>query len=430
MKLSVLKQDYMEKARQLFKTGFFHIFGSNSINQVVRFAYSILIVRVIPKSNFGIFNAANNIFVLILLLSGLSIDSSVLQLSSEQQDNTERTHDLMQYGYRFGLSFNAVLSMVVLLIALFVPLPVQGSSLLLGLMVLLPLLDIIKRLQIIYLRVTLQNRAYAEANTLDTIAVSVLTILCAKLWWEKGIVWAQYMSLLFISVYMWLKLKVPFISKRPSLSAVDRHDLWKLSLITTLNNSLGSLLSMLGATILSFAVPDENLIADYRVASIIPYALDFIPLSLMTYAYPYFARHKDDLPWVRSKYSLLLRGCGLFNLLVTIGGIVLARPIFSIIFSSQYLDAVTPFRILMVSFFISGTFRILAGNLLVTQRRLQFNLLNGILGAVVSILCNVLLIPKFKSNGAALSQLISMSVTGMLGTGYFLYVIRSRSKEA
>ena len=197
-------------------------------------------------------------------------------------------------------------------------------------------------------------------------------------------------------------------------------------MITTLNNSLGSLLSMLGATILSFVVPDENLIADYRVASLIPYALDFIPLSLMTYAYPHFAQHKDDREWVSSKYRLLLRGCGLFNLVVTIGGIVLARPIFSIMFSSQYLNAVTPFRILMISFFVSGTFRILAGNLLVTQRRLQFNLVNGILGAVVSILCNVLLIPRYSSNGAAISQLISMSVTGMLATGYFMYILKKK----
>lgn len=427
MNISDLKQEYKEKAGQLFKTGFFHIFGSNSINQVVRFAYGILIVRVIPKANFGIFNAANNIFVLILLLSGLSIDSSVLQLSSEQQDNTQRTDDLLQYGYHFGLRFNALLSATVLLIALFAPLPIAGSAALLGLMALLPPLDIIKRVQVIYLRVTLQNKAYAEANTLDTVAVSVLTILCAHFWWEKGIVWAQYLSLLFIILYMWRKLKVPFIRKRPALCDTDRRDLWKLSMITTLNNSLGSLLSMLGATILSFVVPDENLIADYRVASLIPYALDFIPLSLMTYAYPHFARHKDDREWVSSKYRLLLRGCGLFNLVVTIGGIVLARPIFSIMFSSQYLNAVTPFRILMISFFVSGTFRILAGNLLVTQRRLQFNLVNGILGAVVSILCNVLLIPRYYSNGAAISQLISMSVTGMLATGYFLYILKKKS---
>ncbi len=419
----------MEKARELFKTGFFHIFGSNSINQVVRFAYGILIVRVIPRANFGVFNAANNVFALLLLASGLSIESSVLQLSSEQQDNTERTNDLLQYGYHFGLRFNAVLSAAVLMIALFIPLPVQGSATLLGLMALLPLLDIVKKIQITYLRVTLQNQAYAEANTLDTIVVSALTILCARLWWEKGIVWAQYLSLLFIVLYLWFKLKVPFVSKRPALSATDRRDLRTLSLITTLNNSLGNLLSLLGATILSFVVPDENLIADYKVASIIPYALEFIPLSLMTYAYPHFARHKDDLPWVRSKYSLLLRGCGLFNLLITIGGIVLARPIFSIVFSQVYLNAVAPFRILMVSYFISGTFRILAGNLLVTQRRLKFNLFNGILGAAVSILCNVLLIPRFSSSGAALSQLISMSVTGIVGTGYFLYVIKTKARE-
>lgn len=183
MNISDLKQDYKEKAGQLFKTGFFHIFGSNSINQVVRFAYGILIVRVIPKANFGIFNAADNIYVLVLLLSGLAIDSAVLQLSSEQQEDTKRTERLLQYGYRYGLKVNTVLSAVILLIALFIPLPVAGSAPLLAMMTLLPLLDIIKRMQVIYLRVTLQNKAFAKVNTLDTVIVSALTVICAKLWW-------------------------------------------------------------------------------------------------------------------------------------------------------------------------------------------------------------------------------------------------------
>lgn len=425
-----MNRRWLNGARGLFQTGFFHIFGSNTINQMVRFAYGILIVRVIPKPNFGVFTAANNIFALLLLFSGLSVDSAILQLSSEQQENEPRTRALLQYGYRFGLATNAFLSLAIVAIALFIPLPTEGSALLLGLMALLPPMDILKRIQVIYLRVSLKNREFAEANTLDTVAVSALTILCAKLWWEQGIVWAQYLSTAFIVLYLWLKLKVPFVGRAGALGGADRRDVWKIALISTLNNSLGSLLSMLGATILAFSVPDEYLIADYKVASLIPNALSFIPLSLMTYAYPYFARHKNDLGWVREKYGLLLKGVGIFHLLVAAGGIALAYPGFRLVFGPEYLAAVPPFRILMVSFFVSGTFRTMAGNLLVTQRRLQFNLVNGIIGAAVNILCSLWLIPRYSSIGAALAQLISMTVTGALGTGYFIRIINPRDKEA
>lgn len=219
------------------------------------------------------------------------------------------------------------------------------------------------------------------------------------------------------------RFRVPSFQATNSLERADRKDLLQIAGISSLNNALSQLLSLLGTFMLGLIISDADSIAGYKVASVIPMALGFIPGSLMMYAYPYFARNKDNREWVAGKYRFIMIYAGLGNLLITLGGILLAEPIIRLIFGWQYLDAVLPFRILMASYFISGTFRTIAGNLLVTQRKLKVNLANGIIGGLSSIVLNALLIPAYGSAGAAWSYMITMIITGIHYTAYFIRTI-------
>lgn len=421
------KNSYLHKLlymlSRLAKNGFFHIFGSSTINQIVHFAYGILIVRVISKEEYGIFGYANNVYTMFMLLSGFGIVSAILQLASEHAGDERVAAGLLQYGYRFGISVNVGLAILILLVAWLIPLPIEGSNVLLGMMFLLPVPLIIKDLQIVWLRVNLRNKDYGTVNTLNAVLVSVLTILGAWLLRSTGIIIAQYLVAAFMLLFLWKHHRVPFLTRAEPLSQTDRRDLFGIAGISTLNNALSQLLSLLGTFMLGLVIADANSIAGYKVASVIPLALNFIPGSLMLYAYPYFARNKDNREWVISKYRLIMIYAGLGNLLIALFGILLAVPIIRILFGSQYLDAVVPFRVLMASYFFSGTFRTIAGNLLVTQRKLKVNLANGIIGGFISISFNALLIPVYGSIGAALAYLLTMIVTGIHYTAYFIVTI-------
>jgi O-antigen/teichoic acid export membrane protein len=142
------------------------------------------------------------------------------------------------------------------------------------------------------------------------------------------------------------------------------------------------------------------------------------------FAYPYFARHKNDREWVSKVYRQITLGMSFVNMVIVLCGVLFAEPIISLFFGRIYLDSVEPFRILMVSYFISGTFHTIAGNLLVTQRKLKFNLFAGILGALFSMVLNVLLIPELHSVGAAMTQLITNAMLGIISTVYFIKVVK------
>lgn len=421
--------DLKSLSTRLVHSGFFHIFGSSTVNQFIQFAHGILIIRFISKEDYGVYAYASNIYLFFLLFSGFGILDAILQLSSEHATNVRKSQDFINYGYYFGVRFNLFLAATILIASYTVKLPVPGSNEILRIMFFLPVFLIIKNIQVISLRVSLRNKEYGTINTFEAISSSVLTVVGAWLYQARGIVFGQYISLIVVMIVLWKHYGVSWAMNEARLSKADKKDVFGIASISILNNALSQVLTLVGTLILGMAHADASSIASYKVASTIPMAMSVIPASLVIYVYPYFARNKNNRLWVAEKYALLMALGGAGNLAIALGGIVLAVPIISIIFGAQYLDAVVPFRILMISYFVSGTFRTVAGNLLVTQRKLKFNLFVGVLGAVVSIVLNILLIPTYGAIGAAWSQLLTMMITGVLATVYFVVVIRTIKAE-
>ena len=91
--------------------------------------------------------------------------------------------------------------------------------------------------------------------------------------------------------------------------------------------------------------------------------------------------------------------------------VIFAKWIIIIVYGAQYLDSLSCFRILVFSYFFSGTFRIISGNLLVTQRKLGVNFFISVISGVVNIFGNILLISKLGSEGAAITTLIVMIIS-------------------
>ena len=77
---------------------------------------------------------------------------------------------------------------------------------------------------------------------------------------------------------------------------------------------------------------------------------------------------------------------GSLNLVISVLLFAFAPVIIRLLYGEQYMDSVYIFRILSINYFFSGTFRIISGNLLVTQRKLKFNffvaLVSGTINAI------------------------------------------------
>jgi len=415
-----------EKIKRLFNTGFFHIFCGSVINKVLNFVSGIILVRVISKSEYGIFTYAWNILSFILLFSGFGMSSGALQVCNEVFSDKKKMLSFYKHSVKFGVIFDFVLSFIILMIATLIPMPINGSNRLLLFMMFLPLILFLSNMQSIYLRIMRDNTHYAYYSMINVVLVGSMTIIGAYFFEAKGMVVGKYIAYA-ISVavaLIWFKTPKSFWA-RNSLSKSEKYDLYKISGISMLNSGLSELLYLIDVFIVGLVMIDELSVATYKVATQIPTALSFIPLSVVTYIYPYFAEHRNQKQWCLKRYYQTMFAIGLLNAVLSVSLIIFAPAIIKFVFGEQYMDALVPFRILSLSYFFSGTFRVIAGNLLVTQRRLKFNTMIAVSSGILNVIFDYLFILILGITGAALATISIVILTSIIDVGYLIYILKS-----
>ena len=60
-------------------TGIVHLFGSSVINKVLGFVSSFILVRLIPKADYGVYSNADNIISMFCIFEGLGMTTTWLQ---------------------------------------------------------------------------------------------------------------------------------------------------------------------------------------------------------------------------------------------------------------------------------------------------------------------------------------------------------------
>lgn len=416
---------------KLFSTGFFHVFGSSTINQVLSFLSGLVLVRVLSKPDYGCFSNAFSIYQFFIIFSGLGAASGILQLCSEYSDKPDISNKIYSFAFRNGVLFNIALSIAVLLCALFVPFKMEGTNELLACFCVMPVFTLVYEMSIAKLRGDIRAKDYSYANIANVILYCALSILGAFLLGSKGLIFGRVLAYVLSIVIIFKKFRVvPSLDKQANqIEGEIKSNFVKVSLVSTLNNGLSTVFDVLEVFLLGIVLADSSITASYKVAAIIPSALLFVPLAFATYVYPYFAKHIGDTKWVRKNFYLSILGLGAINLLITVIMIAIAEPFVRIAFGAQYLDCVPILKILMLGFFVGGTFRVLPGNLLVSQRKLAYNTIVGVIGCIISIVANILLIPKFGSIGAAYAHITVFAVTSILYTAAMLYFTREKAEQ-
>ncbi len=412
---------------QLFRTGFFHIFGGNVINKVLTFLSSMIMVRILTKQEYGIFTYSWNIYNILLLFSGLGIVSGMLQMCSEQGGEESYTNTMLGYCIRMGTVCNLFLGAVLFLIARFAPLTVNGASDLLDMLLFLPVVQLVYELMSVYLRARKRNQEYVRLSVINTFFVLVISVCCAWYFKEKGLIVGYYAAYLFTVFYGVFLLRIPILTNDRRIERQEKIAMMKISVISMCNNGLAQLLYLLDVFVIGIVVADEAILASYKVGVIVPSALTFIPGALVTYLYPYFAERRKDRLWCLQWYKKIMTYFGIFNLFLSVTLVLLAPWIVPLFFGKQYADSILIFRILSINYFFSATFRIVSGNLLVAQRKLKFNLLVAAISGTVNVLADVVLISIYGSIGAAFATVIVTLVSGILSTAYLIYTLKSKS---
>jgi len=429
MKKKIMDKPLYRMVEKALQKGFVHIMGGSILNRIIAFLGSVAVVRVLSKEEYGVFSCAWNIFGIIMIANGFGMDAGVLQLCSERSDDEAYVRRTVHCAAATGAAFNILLGAVILAVGLSVPLAIDGAGSILMLLCALPVFRFMFDLMAASLRARRENRRFALLSIANALLVFGFGPVFAYFFGAQGMAagyYAGYAGTILLGV-VWLR--IPLLRHEGRLVPKERRQLFRISAVSMCNNGLSRLLLLMDVFMIGLMAKDEAMVAGYRVAGMIPSALTFIPMAVITCAYPYFAGNRADNSRCLHWYRKILLGLGGFNAAVSLFLCLLAPWIVDRLFGPAYRDVAPVFRLLSLNYFIAGTFRTPAGNLLVTQRRLKFNFFVSLAAGAVNIAADALLIPVWGMMGAAAATMMAVVLSAALSTGYLLHILSGRKKD-
>ncbi len=410
-----LKGDFVKSTRK----GLFHIVGANVLQNIIAFSVSFFLVRVLTKDEFGQFSYAKNIINMLFIIGGLGIESGIMQFCTRADVSSKRA-SFFRFGIKIEILFGLVLGFGILVLTHFIDLSVVGSTRILRIMAFMPLCFHMFQAGMQYLRSLLWNRAFAYANVINSAMMLIFALTGAWLFSVDGVALFGYfpfiVSATIILVIIRKELRID-----PGAVVVGKDEkktFLNYSAIAMLTNSVSQVLYMVDTFLVGLLITSADSVATYKVATVIPFALSFIPKSMITFVFPYLVRKQDSsLRQLLNKLQLYL---GVLNLAIFAFLVAFAPYIITILFGKQYIDAVPPFRVLSFGYLISGTFRIPFGNTIASQLKIKFNLIVGIATTVLHVLLDIWLIKTMGIIGASIATVSAISFSTIL-SGYFLY---------
>ena len=405
---------------QKIKVGVLKTLGANVINNVIEMFVSMAIVRLLSTNDYGVWSYVLNLYSYPLLISGFGLLSGVLQFGTENSGEG-KAFSFFKYGINVGLIINLVLISIYGSTIAAVHLPIFGAKPFILLVLPILLLEYIYALCLNILRS--QNRVgeYATSLNVKTVLISVGTCAGALvgLW---GLIIGRYVAYFFSIIYVvWtLRSDIKQIVNAEKLNKPDRKLLWHYSIPTGASSAMNCLVYYLDITFIATLIKDADDVGIYKVGTLIPNAIQFIPTSIIISILPIVIKNRGDIKWIRKNMNNVY--LGLFVLNVVIVGILFAASplIIYIISGEKYMASVPVLRVLALGYFFSGTFRSMSVNMLAAFRRVYYGFFISVTSAFFDIVLNYLLINIYGMIGAAYATLMVDIITAVISFGYVI----------
>ncbi|MCX6796298.1 MAG: flippase, partial [Candidatus Falkowbacteria bacterium] len=181
-------------------------------------------------------------------------------------------------------------------------------------------------------------------------------------------------------------------------------------------------------TVLLSVFAGDKYVGLYQVAFKFVFALQFLPMAFTASVYPAFADY-----WARNREQLAITFERAMNYLIIISlpisfGIISISDKIVLIFKPEYMAALPALNIIMIALiFLFVNYPI--GSLLNACDRQKRNTINMAITLVISILLNLILIPKLQTLGASITVVVSNFIMLILGLTVIPKIIKYRPRK-
>lgn len=395
-----------EQVHSLKDKGAFHVVLGSFATKFVSFFGSIFLVRLLSKQEYGILSYYENIFGYFIILAGLGLSAGVLRYIVIAPTKGEKYECYRHAQYKGGY-VNVLLLVLALLFVFLFPHPdgfrndeIIGTVL----MLCIPFIFCYNTCFSSF-RGCLDNKNYALLSFITAFILVLARVVGAALFGLYGSVIFRLLFELLSAVICVLCVKrflfhgvTPIQLSKPFKR---QFDVYSIQLMLT--DGLWAIFMLNDMFILGQLLGDESIIADYKVAFVIPANLSIIASSIGIFVAPYFTKyeHNGDYSWVRKNLNrVLLLSLGIMGV-ACILCFVLAKPIILLLYGQQYLNVIPLMQVLLVASFFNNGLRQTLANILSAVGKQVVNLIIAGVGIVLQITLDIIIIPKYGGIGLA-----------------------------
>lgn len=420
-----------KKLKWLYDAGMLHILSSSFFNKACTFVGNVFVVRILTKAEYGTFGYADSIMAFIINFAGLGMTSGVLQFCSEQRDEREKLA-YAKFGLNFGVLSSFVLSVGCLVYGAFGSFSIHGSKLVFMVYSFYPVTYFLFSYYSVVFRYRKENKKYAFLTNINAVIYAVVEIIASYFVNEFGMVVALYLSTIIASMVGMRYMKKNMNPGEFRLDREQKLGIIRYSSYSFLSYAMTNLLLVLDIFLIGTLIADPATLAVYKIAVTIPLTMMIVPNSIVVFVYPYFAEHQKEYDWLKANFKKLIGNSIMVNFLISGSLVIFAPFIISTIWGQAYMDAVTPFRILSLNYFVQGTFRFTTINIMNALNRVEVVLIANIAAVVIDLGLDLCLIPRYGMIGAAVATLSTVTITTLIllpsMAKYFLKLKRAQDR--
>lgn len=405
--------------RKLAKTGFFSIYLSSICSKVITLFGGVLIVRFLSKEDYGIYTLVLNAIAMLCIFGDFGASGATLQYAIEAEKNPKKQQGFFILGIKMSMASGVLSSLLILISPIFYPYQSETIRNLSILMFAIPIFTTSINYIGTVLRTKRENNKYSLYNVLMTFIHYISVIIATLLFGLKGSLISQYIYNAITLVIGYIIIKKFFtIKEYDKINKEEKKGFFKIAIGTQLNNTLSNFLYTIDIFILGIMNIQTIEISTYKVATVIPTALVFLPQCLSVYIFPYFVEHNNNVRWINEKIKEILKCIVPFYGLITLVGIALSRLIINILYGADYLQAVLPFSILMIGFFFNAAIKNFFGNIIYSFHKVKFSVFLNMLAIILNVIFNIIFVKIWGFTGVAISTAIIDIITAIISVIY------------
>lgn len=426
-RLSSLVDNVRSGAASLKGKGVLGILSGTFLTRAAAFLGSIVLVRVMSKSDYGTLSSLENIYTYTYLLAGMGLNNAVFRWLVIKEQDGERK-GVFEYVLSRGTVFNIALVCVVSLGWFVLPLDFSSSAAawMLPAMLLAIPFQFAYETGVFSFRALFMNRAFAVMAIAVVSLVWVSKVVGASLFGIGGVVlsWPFAYAVAAAVVLAVFALRVFRGVRAVSVPKIERRSIIAYSLQYMVTNDMWMLFMQNDLFMIGAISGSVEAVADYKVAYVFPMVLGLVCSAVGTFVAPYFIKHESDGRWVWRNYKrVLVANTGAVGGAALLIGIV-AEHLVGLVYGDRYANVVPLLLLLLVASFLNNGIRYASANLLAAMGRIRTNMVVAATGVVLQILLNLALIPRFGVNGAAITGIIVYGLMAIAVTAYFVKIYK------